>query len=99
MREKKVITLEDAVRKMTSFPASRLKLYDRGLLRLGMVADIVVFDPARIVDRAEFTNPHQYSEGVQHLFVNGVQVLAAGKMTGARLVASCTDQGTEQSEG
>jgi dihydroorotase/N-acyl-D-amino-acid deacylase len=84
VREKKVLQLEEAVRKMTSFPASRLKLFDRGLLRPGMFADVVVFDPARIVDRSEFTNPHQYSEGVQHLFVNGVQVLAAGKMTDAR---------------
>jgi N-acyl-D-amino-acid deacylase len=84
VREKRVITLEDAVRKMTSFPASRLKLMDRGLLRSGMKADIVVFDPASVADKSEFTNPHQYSVGIRDVFVNGEAVLRDGKMTGKR---------------
>jgi N-acyl-D-aspartate/D-glutamate deacylase len=60
VRERKTITLEDAIRKMTSFPAQRLGLLDRGLLRPGMKADIVVFDPARVRDMATFEKPHQY---------------------------------------
>jgi dihydroorotase/N-acyl-D-amino-acid deacylase len=84
VREKNVITLEDAVRKMTSFPAARLKLTDRGLLRPGMKADVVVFDPATIGDRSEFTNPHQYSVGVRDVIVNGEPVLRSGNMTDAR---------------
>jgi dihydroorotase/N-acyl-D-amino-acid deacylase len=84
VREKRVIPLEEAIRKMTGLPSARLKLADRGLLRPGMKADIVVFDPDRIADRAEFTRPHQYSVGVQHLIVNGAPVLLDGAMTGAR---------------
>jgi dihydroorotase/N-acyl-D-amino-acid deacylase len=84
VREKDVIKLEDAVRKMTSFPASRLKLMDRGLLRSGMKADVVIFDPATIADKSEFTNPHQYSVGIRDVFVNGEAVLREGKMTSAR---------------
>lgn len=84
VREKKTISLEEAIRKMTGLPSSRLKLADRGLLRPGMKADIVVFDPVRIIDRSEFTKPHQYSEGVVHHLVNGTPVLLDEKMTGAR---------------
>jgi dihydroorotase/N-acyl-D-amino-acid deacylase len=83
VREKKVIPLEEAIRKMTGLPSGRLKLPDRGLLRAGMKADIVVFDADRITDRSEYTKPHQYSEGVQHLIVNGAPVLLDGSMTGA----------------
>lgn len=84
VREKKLLSLESAVHKMTGLPAARLKLFDRGLLRPGMKADIVIFDAAMIADRSEFTNPHQYSVGVRDLLVNGDPVLLNGKMTGAR---------------
>jgi len=83
VREKKILTLEDAVRRMSSLPAQRLKLFDRGLLRPGMKADIVVFDPEKIVDKAEFLHPHQYAEGVRHVLVNGQVVLQDARMTGA----------------
>jgi N-acyl-D-aspartate/D-glutamate deacylase len=83
VREKKTLTLEEAIRKMTSLPASRLKLADRGLLRPGMKADIVAFDPERIIDKSEFTKPHQYSVGIVHHIVNGTPVLLDEKMTGA----------------
>ncbi|HEX8155600.1 MAG TPA: D-aminoacylase, partial [Thermoanaerobaculia bacterium] len=84
VREKKVLTLEDAIRKMTSYPASRVGITDRGLLRPGMKADIVVFDPDRIIDKATFTNPHAYAEGVAHVLVNGVLVVDGGKVTANR---------------
>jgi len=83
VRQDSVLTLEDAVRRMTSAVAARLKLRDRGLLREGMYADVVLFDPATVIDRATFDRPHQLSAGVQHVFVNGVPVLADGKHTGA----------------
>jgi N-acyl-D-amino-acid deacylase len=81
VREKKVLTLEDAIRKMTSSPASRVGLTDRGLLRPGMKADVVVFDPNRIIDKATYTNPHAYAEGVAQVLVNGVFVVDEGKVT------------------
>jgi dihydroorotase/N-acyl-D-amino-acid deacylase len=84
VRERRVLTLEEAVRKMTSLPAARLKLWDRGLLRPGMKADLVVFDPAAIGDRADFANPHQYAVGVRHTFVNGKPVLLDGAATPER---------------
>jgi dihydroorotase/N-acyl-D-amino-acid deacylase len=84
VREKQVIRLEDAIRRMTSLPAQRIGLFDRGLIRPGMKADIVIFDPDRIIDRSEFGNPHQYSEGVSHVLINGVAVLDDGTMTEAR---------------
>ena len=84
VREKHVITLEDAIRKMTGLPSARLKLADRGLLRVGMKADIVVFNPETVTDKSEFTNPHQYSVGVQHVIVNGTPVLLEGAMSGSR---------------
>jgi dihydroorotase/N-acyl-D-amino-acid deacylase len=84
VREKHVLTLEDAVRKMSSFPASRMGLRDRGLLRPGMKADVVVFDAAKIADRATFEKPHQYAEGVSAVIVNGHITFAAGQMTGER---------------
>ena len=83
VREQKLLTLEDAVRKMTGGVASRLGLRDRGLLREGMFADVVVFDDATIVDLATPEKPHQLSRGVEQLFVNGVQVVRDGRHTGA----------------
>lgn len=84
VRERKTITLEDAVRKMTSFPAQRLGLVDRGVLRPGMKADIAVFDPARVRDAATFEKPHQYAEGFSLVMVNGQIVFERGAMTAAR---------------
>lgn len=77
------ITLEDAVRKGTSATANRLGIRDRGTLRSGMKADVIVFDPDTIIDRATYTDPHHLSEGVEHVWVNGEQVLADGVHTGA----------------
>lgn len=84
VRDQGVITLEDAVRKMTSAVATRLSIPDRGLLRTGMYADVVVFDPVTIADRATFEEPHQLSVGVEDVFVNGVGVLRGGVHTGAK---------------
>ena len=84
VRERKVLSLEEAIRKMTSFPAARLGLHDRGLLKPGMYADVVVFDPATVTDRATFTQPHQYAEGFRHVLVNGKPVLLDGRMTAER---------------
>jgi N-acyl-D-amino-acid deacylase len=83
VREEKVISLTEAVRRLTGLPATNLGLDRRGFLREGMFADVVVFDPATIADRATFENPHQYSVGVKHVFVNGIQVLKDGEHTGA----------------
>jgi N-acyl-D-amino-acid deacylase len=83
VRDEGVITIEEAVRKLSGLPAANLKLDRRGLLDEGYFADVVVFDPATIQDHATFTEPHQYATGVQHVFVNGVQVLADGEHTGA----------------
>ena len=82
-REEKATTLEDAVRRLTSFPAENLGLARRGRLGPGYIADVVVFDPATIRDHATYGKPHQYATGVQHVFVNGIQVLANGEHTGA----------------
>jgi N-acyl-D-amino-acid deacylase len=84
VRERKAITLEDAVRKMSAFPAQRLGLLDRGVLRPGMKADIVIFDPARVRDAATFEKPHQYAEGFSTVLVNGLVVFERGAMTAAR---------------
>lgn len=84
VRERKTITLEDAIRKMSSFPAERLGLLDRGMLRPGMKADIAVFDPTRVRDAATFEQPHQYAEGFSLVVVNGQVVFERGAMTAAR---------------
>ncbi|MEK6688706.1 MAG: D-aminoacylase [Gemmatimonadota bacterium] len=84
VREERVIPLEDAIRKATSAVATRLSIMDRGVLRPGMWADIVVFDPATIADRATFEAPHQLSVGVREVFVNGVAVVRATRPTGAK---------------
>ena len=84
VRDEQVIPLEEAIRKLTSLPASNLKIRQRGTLAPGYFADVVVFDPQRIQDHATFENPHQYSTGMVHVFVNGSQVLKDGAHTGAR---------------
>jgi N-acyl-D-amino-acid deacylase len=84
VRERKIITVEDAVRKMTTLPAQRLGLADRGLLRAGMKADVAVFDPARVRDTATFDKPHQYAEGFSCVIVNGAIVFDGNGMTTAR---------------
>jgi len=84
VREKHVLTLEDAVRKMSGMPAERLKFFDRGMLRPGMKADVVVFDPATVSDKSTFEKPHQYSTGFEDVLVNGKAVLKAGKVTAER---------------
>jgi len=82
VREEKVLTLEDAIRKFSALPAQRLRLTDRGVLKAGMWADIVIFDPATVRDLATFDNPNQLSEGMEWVLVNGVPVIDGGKMTG-----------------
>ena len=84
VRERNVLTLEDAIRKMTAFPAARLGLHDRGLLRPGMKADLVIFDPAQVRDAATFDRPHQYAEGVARVITNGQVIVENGAMTSAR---------------
>jgi dihydroorotase/N-acyl-D-amino-acid deacylase len=83
VREEKVLTLEDAIRKFTSLPAQRMRLADRGVLKAGMWADIVVFDPETVRDVATFDQPNQLSEGMRFVLVNGVPVIEEGKMTNA----------------
>jgi len=83
VREDRVLTLEDAIRKFTSLPAQRMRLGDRGVLKVGMWADVVVFDPDSIRDLATFANPNQLSEGMRWVLVNGIPVIAGGKATGA----------------
>ena len=83
VRNEKLMSLEEAVRRLTSLPASNLKIKKRGSLQVGNYADIVVFDPARIQDNATFENPYQYATGVSHVLVNGVLVLKNGEHTGA----------------
>jgi len=83
VREEKVLTLEDAIRKFSALPAQRMHLIDRGVLKAGMWADVVVFNPATVHDRATFDNPNQLSEGMDYVLVNGVSVIEQGKMTGA----------------
>ncbi len=82
VREMKIITLEDAIRKMTSLPAQTFNLRDRGLIREGYAADIVIFDENTVADKATFENPHQYAEGFQTVIVNGEIVFDGAKMTG-----------------
>ncbi|MBM3836956.1 MAG: D-aminoacylase [Verrucomicrobia bacterium] len=84
VRERGLLRLEDAVRKMTSLNAAKLGLRDRGLLQPGAFADIVIFDPARVIDRSTYEDPFQYSEGIEFVIVNGQVVLDRGRHTGAR---------------
>ena len=84
VREEKLLPLEEAVRKMTSLPASRMGLADRGILRPGMMADLVAFDPATVKDRSTFADPLHYSEGIPYVAVNGRLVVDGGRITGER---------------
>src|SRR3989449_4395800 len=84
VRDEKVITLPEAVRRLSALPATNLGLDHRGFLQEGMFADVVAFDPATIADRATFDKPHRYAVGMKHVFVNGVQVLKDGEHTGAK---------------
>ena len=83
-RDEKIIPLREAIRRLTSFPAANLKIRNRGSLKEGYFADVVVFDPETVSDHATFKKPHQYSTGVSHVFVNGEQVLREGEHTGAK---------------
>src|SRR6266436_1247994 len=84
VRDEKVISLAEAVRKLSALPAANLKLPRRGSLKPGFFADVVVFNPAKIADHATFEKPHQYSTGMVHVFVNGIQVIKDGEHTGAK---------------
>jgi len=84
VRQDSVLTLEEAIHKMTALPAGRLNMKRRGLLQTDYVADIILFDPDTIIDTAEFGDPHHYAEGVSHVWVSGEAILADGEMTGAR---------------
>lgn len=84
VRSRRVVTLEDAVRRMTSLPARTFGFQDRGLIRKGLAADLVLFDPSRVQDRATYDRPHQFSDGFDFVFVNGDAVVAEGKLTDAR---------------
>ncbi len=83
VRDEKILPLQEAVRRLTSLPANTLKLEKRGRLAAGYYGDVVIFDPQKIQDHATYANPHQYSTGVVHVFVNGTQVLQDGEHTGA----------------
>ena len=83
-RDEKIISLQEAVRKLAKLPATNLKIQKRGELKVGNFADIVIFDPAKVKDNATFEKPHQYAEGMVHVFVNGMQVLKDGEHTGAK---------------
>jgi N-acyl-D-amino-acid deacylase len=84
VREEQVITLQEAIRRLTSFPAANLGISDRGALQEGYFADLAIFDPAAVQDHATFAAPHQYATGVRHVIVNGVPVLLDGEHTGAK---------------
>ncbi len=84
VREEKLVTLEEAIRRMTSLAAQKFQLKDRGLLREGFAADIVIFDAKQIIDKATFDDPHQFSAGISHVLVNGKSVIDAGRHTGTR---------------
>ncbi len=84
VREENILSLEEAVRKMTSLPAARLGLHDRGVIKKGMIADLVIFDPKTILDRATYTNPHQFPQGIPYVLVNGKIVISQGKHTGVK---------------
>ncbi len=81
-REEKLMDLSSAIKKCTSLPASRIGLKNRGLIQVGYMADLLVFNPDTIIDRATYAEPHQYSTGIEHIIVNGVWTIANGMPTG-----------------
>ena len=95
VRELRLISLEDAIRKMTSLPAQTFKLRDRGLVREGFAADLVIFDEKTISDSATFDQPHQYPVGISHVIVNGESVFGNGQMSGARPGRTLAGPGAE----
>ena len=97
VRDEQVIPMEEAIHKLTGLPAANLGLKDRGLLKQGYFADVVVFDPKTITDHATFAEPHQYATGMQHVFVNGEQVLKDGEHTGATPGRAVWGKGRKQS--
>jgi dihydroorotase/N-acyl-D-amino-acid deacylase len=84
VREERKLSLEDAIRKFSALAAQRMRLTDRGVLKSGMWADVVIFNPATVRDTATFENPNQLAQGMDYVLVNGVPVIEQGKMTGAR---------------
>jgi N-acyl-D-amino-acid deacylase len=84
VRDEKLISLEEAIRKLSSLPASNLKIKKRGSLKVGNFADVVIFDANKIIDKATFENPHQFAEGMVHVFVNGGHVINNGEHTNAK---------------
>jgi len=96
VRDEKIISLEEAVRRMSSLPAQKFQLKDRGLLREGMAADVVIFDDKEVQDMATFENPHQYSKGFKYVIVNGKLVVENGDHTGVRSGAILTGPGTNK---
>jgi N-acyl-D-aspartate/D-glutamate deacylase len=84
VRERHLLRLEDAVRKMTSLNAAKLGMYDRGLLRAGNFADVTIFDPAKVIDLATYSEPFQYNDGIEYVIVNGAVVLERSRHTGER---------------
>ncbi len=98
VRDQKLMPLEEAIRKITSMPAQREHLKDRGLLRTGMYADITIFDPATIVDHATYEEPTKMSEGVHYVFVNGQLEYEHGALTGAKAGRPLRGQGWKGTE-
>jgi N-acyl-D-amino-acid deacylase len=84
VRTRNILRLEDAIRRMTSLPARTFGFHDRGLIAVGRSADLVLFDPSRVRDKATFENPHQYSDGFDHVWVNGIRMVADGKIIGEK---------------
>jgi len=84
VRDEKLVSLEEMIRRMTSLAAQKFQLKDRGLIKEGMAADIVIFDPNEVTDKATFEQPHQYSVGFYFVLVNGQLVIADGKHTGVK---------------
>jgi len=95
VRERGLLRLEDAIRKMTSLNAGKLGLRDRGLLRAGTFADVTIFDPDRVRDRSTYEDPFRYAEGIEHVIVNGQLVLDKGKPTDARPGRALRHQGVK----
>ena len=98
VRERGLLRLEDAIRKMTSLNAAKLGLRDRGLLLAGMFADITLFDPSRVKDRSTYEDPFQYGEGIEYVIVNGQIVLDQGKTTSARPGRALRHPGSKKSQ-